>query len=364
MCNLRKCLIKLKNKLKTMIITNPEIFNLTANNIFSVDFENDTTVYFIEGVNALNNVIGTTGVPREYAKITFVYTANAVGGTVQLLGANMPQQLLDKRQIIDAYYVNGAWCVSFNLSSATSGTIVDSIISANAEISMDKLETLAINKIPELDANGKLRASAVDTSALTKLNDLNLPASDYNKVGAFTGSTANLNRVAGGTWTANELEFLSGLIANAQIQLNGKASISAISGLLDIRKFDVTIPAAQVLTLNTSPITLVNAQGANTIIVPISIVGELIFNTTPYATNGEIDVFNGGNRQIFTLPPDNGFLFANGNRIVNAIPVLNQTITDNQYVKNSPLTITAGDSNPTAGDSDIRLIGLYHVLNL
>lgn len=147
--------------------------------------------------------------------------------------------------------------------------------------------------------------------------------------------------------------------------------LRAMVGVQQEFTFDVTIPSAQVLTLFDTPFEIVEAQGPNTIIVPNFVVGELIFNTTPYATNGDVQIFNGGNRQVFTLPPDDGFLFANGNRIVEAVSALNQLITDNQYVRNSPLTVTvgngnptAGNGNPTAGDSDIRLIGTYKVINL
>jgi hypothetical protein len=127
--------------------------------------------------------------------------------------------------------------------------------------------------------------------------------------------------------------------------------------------FDVTIPAADVLTLNT-PYDLVPAQGANKIIVPTIVLAEMEFNTTPYATEGEVDVFCGGTMHVLTLPPDDGFLFGTVSRIVQAIPVITTSATSTQYVANQPLTLSMQGGNPTAGDSDIRIFGYYKVISV
>jgi len=142
-----------------------------------------------------------------------------------------------------------------------------------------------------------------------------------------------------------------------------KSVLLAMVGNQQEFTFDVTIPAADVLTLNT-PYDLVPAQGANKIIVPTTILAEMDYNTTPYATEGEVDVFCGGTRQVLTLPPDDGFLFGTVSRIVQAIPVITTSATSTQYVANQPLTLSMQGGNPTAGDSDIRIFGYYKVISV
>jgi hypothetical protein len=128
--------------------------------------------------------------------------------------------------------------------------------------------------------------------------------------------------------------------------------------------FDVTIPSADVLDIFSTPFELVPAQGANTIIVPTSIQGQMIYGTTPYATDGEIDIYCGGTRSVFILPPDDGFLFGTVSRVVNGFAASSNNVTDTQYVANQPLTIKTVGANPTAGDSDIRIFGTYKVIDI
>jgi hypothetical protein len=101
-----------------------------------------------------------------------------------------------------------------------------------------------------------------------------------------------------------------------------------------------------------------------TIIVPTSIQGQMIYGTTPYATDGEIDIYCGGTRQVWGFPADDGFLFGTVSRVVNAFVSVTSTSTDTQYVANQPLTIKTVGANPTAGDSDIRIFGTYKVIDI
>jgi hypothetical protein len=196
------------------------------------------------------------------------------------------------------------------------------------------------------------------------LGALTEAAADYNKVAQFTGTTVNLDRVAGGSWTAAELQFLAGVTSNLQTQLNAKANTADFSGLIEIRSFSVTIPSASVLDIFSTPVALVPAQGANTIIVPISIQGQMIYGTTPYATDGEIDIYCGGTKQVWGFPADDGFLFGTVSRVVNGFAASSNSVTDTQYVANQPLTIKTVGSNPTAGDSTLVIFGTYLVLTV
>lgn len=134
--------------------------------------------------------------------------------------------------------------------------------------------------------------------------------------------------------------------------------------LIELKSFDVTIPSADVLDIFNTPYELVPAQGANKIIVPTSIQAQMIFNTTPYATDGEIDIYCGGSRSVWGFPADDGFLFGTVTRIVNGGIAFSSNTTATQYVANQPLTIKTVGSNPTSGDSDIRIFGTYRVIDI
>jgi hypothetical protein len=108
----------------------------------------------------------------------------------------------------------------------------------------------------------------------------------------------------------------------------------------------------------------VPAQGANNIIVPIQVSAQMIYGTTPYATEGEVDIFSGGSRHCFALPSDDAFLFGTVSRTVNAAPILTTSATQTQYIANSPLTLEMQGGNPTAGNSTIVLRGLFYVITL
>jgi hypothetical protein len=108
----------------------------------------------------------------------------------------------------------------------------------------------------------------------------------------------------------------------------------------------------------------VPAQGANTIIVPIKINGQLIYNSTPYATNGEFDIYCGGSIPCFAFGDDANFLFGTVSRVVNATERVLAGATDTIYVTNSPLTAQTSDGNPTAGNSQVVVSGLYYVITL
>jgi hypothetical protein len=143
-----------------------------------------------------------------------------------------------------------------------------------------------------------------------------------------------------------------------------KSVLLAMVGQQQEFSFEVTIPAADVLTLNTTPVELVPAQGANTIIVPTTILAEMDYNTTPYATEGVVDIYCGGTGVVGKVNA-NGFLFSTVSRVVNIFVggALNNA-SETQYVPNSPLTIKVDTGNPTAGDSDIRIFGTYKVIDI
>jgi hypothetical protein len=143
-----------------------------------------------------------------------------------------------------------------------------------------------------------------------------------------------------------------------------KSVLLAMVGQQQEFYFEVTVTSAEILDAYDTPIELVPAQGANTIIVPTSITGQMIYGTTPYATDGEIDIYCGGTRQVWGFPADDGFLFGTVSRVVNGFASSSNSVTDTQYVADEPLTLKTVGANPTAGDSDIIIRGFYKVIDI
>ena len=142
-----------------------------------------------------------------------------------------------------------------------------------------------------------------------------------------------------------------------------KSVLLAMVGSQQEFYFEKTITSAEVLDLHDTPIDLVDAQGANKIIVPTQIIGELDFNSVAYATNGIVQIFSGGTEEIASVSA-NGFLFGTLSRIVNIGTSNASAVGNTQYVANQPLTISVETGNPTAGDSDIVIRGYYKVITV
>lgn len=123
----------------------------------------------------------------------------------------------------------------------------------------------------------------------------------------------------------------------------------------------VTIPSAEVLQLNSTPKTIVPAQGAGTVIEVLSAAVQLDFNTTAYGTSAVILLKTTGanNRQA-----EASVLDATVSTIRNFTTLQATAATDVQMVTNADLTVEAKTNNPTAGDSDITVYVLYRIINV
>lgn len=130
------------------------------------------------------------------------------------------------------------------------------------------------------------------------------------------------------------------------------------SGLL--QQSTVTITSAQIKNINTSPVVLVPAQGANTVIVPVTLNFVMTYATTPYATDTILRAFI----SLQQVGTENGVLSATSNFFSNRYIASGYSISGSNFVSNADMVLTTATSNPTAGDSDIKVIVTYYVINL
>ena len=121
----------------------------------------------------------------------------------------------------------------------------------------------------------------------------------------------------------------------------------------------LTIASADVLTLNSTPLTIVGAVAGYAIEV-VSASMKIDFNTTPYATNTTLTLITSG----ATEPQaDNSIdaTVARTGRFRNR-STSGASATATQIITNADLQVSVDLGDPTAGDSDITVFVNYRLI--
>lgn len=126
-----------------------------------------------------------------------------------------------------------------------------------------------------------------------------------------------------------------------------------------VRDTSITIATAAVLTLNSSPVTIVSAQGAGTVIEVISASAKLTYNSVQYATNTILQLFTSGGDDAQS-EWDATFLQTNSSVIARSVDVSDKS----NLVENADLQVTVETGDPTTGDSDIKIYLRYRIIEL
>lgn len=120
---------------------------------------------------------------------------------------------------------------------------------------------------------------------------------------------------------------------------------------------ELTIASADVLTLNSTPLTIVSAVSGYAIEV-VSASRKLDFNTTAYATNTDLQLITSGATSVQAQARINSSV-SNTLCIDKSTPAL---ATSTQILANADLLVKVGTGNPTAGDSDITIYVHYRLI--
>ena len=303
------------NTINTQYFTvNPAGATFTINNY-------DTySEYVIEGVAALvaNNSVIFSGTPLLNMNVRIRYEAvcSNSGGTVTILGTVLNNTQMGKPLFADCNYNGSSWDVQIYADASASGWIVSS------DFAPQSVNTAAI-------ANNAVTHTKYQTIA------------DQTFLGNVSGGTANPSAL-----TVSQMQ----------------SALGVNSGYATLYYQSVTIPSASVLTLNSVPIPIVAAQGAGLAIQVVSATASMIYNTTPYATNGKLFLISLGSIIPQANLSANGFLFGTVTRNVSFSPASPTSITDTQIGVNTPLLVQVDSADPTAGDSDITVTVLYRIL--
>ena len=165
----------------------------------------------------------------------------------------------------------------------------------------------------------------------------------------------------------SELPIAAALDGTESVVINQNAvtSITDVDAIVaylaseSIKIEKTTITSAQLLDMYTTPVTLVPAQGANTLIVPVNVVLKYRFGTIEYTTN-----------QTITLSPNNSLWTANYNSALagTSNKYLSRSVTPTSTVTgiidDLPFTIGVQIGNPLAGDGELDVYLSYYVLTL
>lgn len=198
----------------------------------------------------------------------------------------------------------------------------DSQLQAAAVVVRDEITPLAntatrVGGLMENIATNKINIDKISTS-----------------ISADTGSTTKLPTVA-----ATEAAILSGRT------------------VITVKK---TLTSAEILALFTTPITVIPAAGAGTVIMPLRIMTRLNYNTTTYTTNTNLIL---GLSTIFQVTLT-GAIGVSSTTLSTYTPATAAGSTTPANSTNVPITISAQTGNPLAGDSTLDLYISYTVITL
>ena len=149
---------------------------------------------------------------------------------------------------------------------------------------------------------------------------------------------------------------------------NGDIKLASLEGLstffCSVQCSSLTVASADVLTGNSSPVAFGLTVASGTAVQIISATGSMTYNSTPYATNGDIVIRCVGANSGQVGFDDNGFLFGTVSRTVPASYVMSDGTTDTFLIDGADLEFYVEGGDPTAGDSDITVQVLYRVITL
>jgi hypothetical protein len=126
-----------------------------------------------------------------------------------------------------------------------------------------------------------------------------------------------------------------------------------------VRQTSLTISTAQVLALNSTPLTIAAAPGAGFAIDVLSASMKMTYNSIAYTTNIQLELFTTGATapQVFWASS----LGLSSSAITRS---QNTSGSANQLIENAALTVTVATGDPTAGDSDITVYVSYRIITL
>jgi hypothetical protein len=121
-----------------------------------------------------------------------------------------------------------------------------------------------------------------------------------------------------------------------------------------VQYLSVTVPSASVLTLGTTPFTLIPAPTAGTAIFVKAALMSMVSGATDYTTSIQVNLAADGGDDFLTVPIDN----AGGS------PLIANAALGGNLVDGATIELNAGGVNPEDGDYDLVFQLWYQVITL
>lgn len=153
-------------------------------------------------------------------------------------------------------------------------------------------------------------------------------------------------------------EIATGTIAATKLATNSVDKTQLALGILQYT--DTTLSTAQILLLNTTPISLVAAPGSGLVLLPVALYATLTYVAAAYSANaaGFTVRYTNGSGQTTAMTLTQGFIQSSANAIFHVVAGATAIIP----VANAALVAYADSANPTTGDSAIKIRVFYRVL--
>ncbi len=132
----------------------------------------------------------------------------------------------------------------------------------------------------------------------------------------------------------------------------------SVLGTGGIRVAEVTIPTAEVLTLNGTPVVVVPAPGVGRANIILTVIASVAYVSAAYATNVTL-TFGYGGAGILSMT---GILAATSSKVAMAAGTVAAVST--ATAQNAAIVVSASGGNPATGDSPVTVTVLYTTVNL
>jgi hypothetical protein len=168
-----------------------------------------------------------------------------------------------------------------------------------------------------------------------------------------------------GTWTPTDIysgeTFVNTVDQRAFVRLGSDIKEIPLQNSLvgTVQYASKTLTSAQILSLNTTPITIVPAPGANKYIVVKSAMARLNYNTTTYSA-ADLQLIVSAQPQYYLNDTIDG-TFSFVTQFIKQNSAVGN-VTDLQFLGNTALKAKAS-ANPTSGNGTLDILVEYQILD-
>lgn len=136
------------------------------------------------------------------------------------------------------------------------------------------------------------------------------------------------------------------------------------NGCICVKSASVDITNAQILALNTTPIQLIPAQGAGTVIQVLNWAVKIENTGTPFATNTVLAITHPSASADLGRDVADVVLKSTVDRTTAISIRTSPPVGETQMIENEPVNVTVLTGDPTAGSGNITVYVTYRVITL